>query len=382
MRGACEDAVASLDASVDAISSDDGGVTVDGTRDDGADGTTNDGGRDDATTNDGSNGDATASDGASDDGPAFDGPAFDGAAHDDGGACVPPYDTVTQCGACGVACVAPDDACLPVDGGYACGQLCTAPASNCGGSCVDESNDPANCGACGKFCPSHLCANGVCQGSTPGDVVVIGHDYATTPPGTSQGRVLANAAFIPSTNPLRVFSYERYVAPGALVNVKAILGQRATQLSRTVAYTVSIADGDVPAQLAPTAYDVMVVYDQSSAPAGALATLGASWAATLTTFTKGGGVVVVLDGAAGTGEMPQLITSAGLLAIASHASVAAGSAVTVTAQSDVVAIGVLNPYGVWDHSASFVPSSPAGVTFVVRNGDGSGDPLVAHRVIQ
>ena len=55
-----------------------------------------------------------------------------------------------------------------------------------------------------------------------------------------------------------------------------------------------------------------------------MAALGASWSATLTTFTQHYGIVVVLDGGTGVGEMPQLSTATGLLQVTAHAPVATG----------------------------------------------------------
>ncbi len=366
VAGACATAPFSVDATINGPSSDDGGGNVDGTT---SDAPTIDGGTGDGATNDGATTDASIGD-------------ADAGVAPDGAACVPPYDTIYQCGTCQTACVAPDDVCKPVgDGTYVCGQLCTAPLVNCGGACVDKTNDPSNCGACGKVCPSNLCIGSVCQGSTPGDVVLVGHDYATTAAATAQGTVLANAVFIPATNPLRVLSYERYADVTAVQNAKKIVGVRAASLNRTVAYTVSVADGDVPSKLSPSAFDVLVVHDQKAAAAGALGALGDSWAATLAAFDKAGGVIVVLDGDVGVAEMPQFVTSAGLLQVASHAPLASGSAVTVTAPSDDVGVGVLSPYGVWSHSATFTLADLTNVTVVVRAGNGSGSPVVAHRIV-
>ncbi len=367
VAGACAAAPYGVDATVGDANGDDGGATVDGT--------VSDGGRGDGNATDG----AASTDGASTDGPSD---ARDAATAPDGAACVPPYDTLDQCGSCVTACAPPNDVCAAQgDGSYACVQLCTSPLVNCGGACVDKTNDPFNCGACGKVCPSHLCAGSTCQGSTPGDVVLIGHDYATTPSSTAQGTVLQNAVFIPSTNPLRVMSFERYADATATANAKKILAGRAAQQQRTLSYTATSTDGDVPAKLTAADYDVLVVHDQKAAPTGALATLGSSWATTLGAFTKAGGVIVVLDGDAGTGEMPQFSTSGGLFQVTSHAPVLAGSAVTVTAPSDDVGVGVLSPYGVWAHTATFTLGNLTNVTLIVRNGDGTGAPIVAHRVV-
>ena len=40
--------------------------------------------------------------------------------------------------------------------------------------------------ACRRFCPSQICNNGACAGTTPGDVLFIGHDYQVPPAGAAQ----------------------------------------------------------------------------------------------------------------------------------------------------------------------------------------------------
>jgi hypothetical protein len=128
---------------------------------------------------------------------------------------------------------------------------------------------------------------------------------------------------------------------------------------------------------------VFVVLDQPGAPQGALATLSASWATTLVTFSQQGGVVVVLDGATGTGEMPTFVTGTGLLRIAAHAPLTTGAPLSVLSRADAVGIGVVNPYAAGGNSASITTEPNGGnVVYVVATSSdaSSGMPVVVHKV--
>ena len=231
------------------------------------------------------------------------------------------------------------------------GMTCPPPLTDCGGVCVDTSSDPFNCKVCGNVCVSQLCVNSTCVGSTAGGVVFIGHDYQTTPAGTAQARVLSNAAFFAGASP-HILSYERYANANAIARVKAILA------GATITSTVT--DSDIPNTLTITSYGVLVVQDQPTAASGAMATLGASWASTLGTFTSQGGVVIVLDGGTGVGEMPELSTATGLLEVESQAPIATGTRLFVTAPGDAGGVGVVSPYGAGSNSVSITLGSEAG----------------------
>jgi hypothetical protein len=251
------------------------------------------------------------------------------------------------------------------------GPVCTPPLVDCGGQCVDTTSDPFNCGACGTFCVSQICQSSMCVGSAAGGgIVFIGHDYSSTPAGTAQARVLSNAVFIPQLSQLRVLSYERYALQGAVNHVKNILTTAAQQEGRSLSITSTTNDADIPSTLTVQSYAVLLVHDQPSAPAGALAALGASWAPTLTQFTQQGGVVVVLDGGTGTGQMPQFVTATTLL--------------DVVAPNDAVGIGVVSPYGAGYSSVS-VTTEPSGgsVVYVVDlpSDAGVAIPVVVHKAL-
>jgi len=129
---------------------------------------------------------------------------------------------------------------------------------------------------------------------------------------------------------------------------------------------------------------VLLVHDQPSAPMGAMATLGASWMQTVTTFALQGGVVVVLDGGTGVGEMPDFATATGLLTVASQTALVDGTPLAVDAPTDAVGIGVVSPYGAGSHSVSLTAQpSGANVVYVVgvATDAGPGSPVVIHRVL-
>jgi hypothetical protein len=263
------------------------------------------------------------------------------------------------------------------------GPLCMAPLVDCGGVCVDTTSDPFNCGQCFNVCPSQICVMSMCQGSTAGGIVYIGHDYLNTPAGTAQARVLSNAVFIPQTNPLKVLDYERYAGAANIARVKAILNSFATQEGRGLSITSTSTDTDIPNELVFSAFQVLIVEDQSTAPSGAMATLGASWATTLTTFTQAGGIVVVLDGGTGVGEMPQLSTATTLLSVTAHAPITVGTPLDDVAPGDVVGVGVVSPYGAGRNSVSITTEASGGnVIYVIDLPSDAGmpPPVVVHKV--
>lgn len=255
----------------------------------------------------------------------------------------------------------------------------------CSGTCVDTTSDPFNCGACNVVCPSLLCSNSVCQGAVPGSLVTIGHDYGGTY-SAAQAKVLANAMLLSPATSLRVRSYEQYGASTAIANVKSIMSAAAAAASRTITFTVASTPSDVTPGMSALNTDVLVIHDQSGAPASTLGTIGSGWAATLASFTHVGGVVIALDGAGGTNpQMPTLIESAQILDVASDTLIAFGSALDVSAPADGVGLGVVSPYGAAKRSVHFACNEPNGgaVTYVVEDpaGDaGPAQPVVVHKV--
>lgn len=261
------------------------------------------------------------------------------------------------------------------------GPSCVSPQIACDGRCIDPTSDPYNCGSCGNVCPSMLCADSICVGSTVGGIVFIGHDY-TASAGAGPAVVLANSVFMPRSNPLRVLSYERYAQAAALSNVHAVLADTATALGRHLATTTTVSDGDIPAHLDAATYDVLLVHDQTTAARGAMATLGATWAPTLTTFTQQHGIIVILDGGSGVGEMPQFSTATGLLDVMGQTTATSGTPLQVMAPADAVGIGVVSPYAA-SESSVFLTAEPNGgdVVYVVGTMGNTQNPVVIHKVL-
>ncbi len=342
-----------------------------------------------ADASDGSFADATgdgSSTDASRDGSVTDATA-DGSATDASDASVdacppPPYDNAATCGSCFVKCVAPDTDCLNVGGSFVCRPPCTPPLQACRGVCVDLQSDPFNCGVCDKICPSNVCVAGKCQGANPGHVVTIGHDYEGSVLNSAQSKLLTNSVLLPSANPLKILSFEKWANPSSVARVKLIVG--AAALGRTLQYTVSNDEADLRNVLKLSQTSVVLVYDQAQLTAVDAPVIGAGWNAPLRTFAQEGGTIVVLDGADGNGQMPALLQSAGLLDTASHTPLATASRVAVVAPFDQVGLGVISPYAVLGRAVTFQSNEMNGgmVTFVVRQGiAGSGDPVVVHKLV-
>ena len=343
------------------------------------DGSSGDGSNDGST--DGSSTDGS-DDGSNTDGSNTDGSNTDGSLTD---ACPPPpYTSVSNCGACGVVCVSPNTTCrLDATNVFTCQPPCTPPLSDCNGVCVDLQNDPFNCGTCGKFCPSNVCSTALCQGATPGDIVVIGHDFQSGPPASSQAKLLSNAVFIPTSNPLRILSYEQFADAASVTQAKSVLTANAS--GRTLKYTVATTPAAIQAATLVANFDVILIYDQVNGTAAQLGPIATTAATPLNKFAKGGGVIVALDGASGQGAMPTFLTNAGLLDVPTHTSIAAGSLVRISAPGDKVGSLVIGPYGTFVRSATFKPNEPNGgnVVYVAQQlvGGVAMDPVVIHKVV-
>lgn len=294
----------------------------------------------------------------------------------------PPYSTPTHCGACGVVCAGATPSCKArLDGTYGCGPVCDAPTTLCPAGCVDLDVDPTNCGACGKTCPTGLCNGGKCRGAKSGHVVVIGHDFTGATPALSVSRVLVNAVFLPPKNPVRVLSYEQWSEPTSVARVKAILDDGALASGRTYVKSVATSLADFRDRLLIDKFDVALVFDQPNAPAGALSTVGVDAAVSLDSFSRVGGVVVVLDGASGISQMPQFLTASTMLGTSAHTTIT-GKAVDVVAPADAIGVGVLSPYSAPTRSVSFTVTEPPSTSLVtVVSEPVSAKPVVLHKVV-
>ena len=256
--------------------------------------------------------------------------------------------------------------------------LCAPGSTECGGVCIPTSADPDNCGACGKICRSNICINGECQGSTPGDVVVMGLDYAAASASSMETKALVNALTIPTTNPIRVLSYEEGADPTAVANTKALA---ASQIKgRKVTFKVATPTSLESSSLS-TYYDVVIVHGVPSTNPTAL---GARWKTPLGTFAMKGGLVLAIDDAST--PMPAMLQSAGLITTTGHTQLATMAHLLVSAPGDVMGTQILSPFAPFGAPVSFQGTTEgAGLTWVVRERVGSsgmGDPVILHRVVQ
>jgi hypothetical protein len=220
----------------------------------------------------------------------------------------------------------------------------------------------------------------MCQGATPGDVVLIGHDYASASYGSAQAKVLTNALTIPTSDPVRILSFEDGASAGAVVQVGNIA--RFGMRGRTVQLTRAAGASDLESLTLAQTYDLVLIHDSNQGdPVG----LGLRWRTALGGFAAQGGVVVALD--QGDYQMPDLISATGLLSVGSHTKLAADVHLLVTAAADIVGAQVLSPYAAFGAPVSFqsVSAQGADLTWVVRQklANGSpGDPVVVHRIVR
>ena len=304
-------------------------------------------------------------------------------------ACTPPYNTTQNCGQCGVVCQTSAAICKPDNTGLWVCAACEVPLDPCGSFCVDLQNDWENCGTCGNVCPTGICQAGKCRGSSVGHAVLIGMNYRTWTAGSPAVRLFANAAFLPSTNPVRIARYAEFAdtAPNGSVNqVNAVLNWSSTYKGRSFTVTDFTAYQEIPASLSIDQHDLLLIHDQPNASPGTLAAVGDAWKATLSSYVLAGGTIVVLVSANGQNEMPSLLSRAGLLDVSAVTSVNF-SVLVNDAPADVVGLNVQSPFLARVDTVSMatneVPNSL--LSFIVDqqtpSDAGANPPVVVHRVI-
>lgn len=301
--------------------------------------------------------------------------------------CFPPYDTAEQCGSCDNTCVDPNPLCAPDDmDGFQCVPACTPPLLACGDQCVDTNVNPLHCGKCFNLCPSGICQDGQCVGANPGHVALYCLDYAWAQQQTAHTVLLGNAVFLPLRSEVRILAFTRYASSSVRAEVDHVLAWSATARSRTYKLDPFTNATPLSSVLNVFDYDVFMVYEQSGASEAQLTSLGSAWATTLEQFARAGGVVVVLDGAQGTGAMPAFIRAAGLFDVNDHSAIAIDDRTTRFynhAPGDALGIGVVSPLSPVPYSCTFDASLPADgtSTFVVTDSAMGGSPVVIHRVV-
>ena len=316
-----------------------------------------------------------------------DGSVDSGAGGFDGGPnCVPPYDTPENCGNCGVKCTAPTSLCSPGNDRYVCTALCILPLVQCGDVCVNTDTDENNCGSCGRVCASGICQGGQCVGATAGHEVMFCMDFRNRPAaGAPQQHLLGNAILLNTVNPVRVLAFSEYAPAAVVTEVNATITAAATLRTRTWVPTPATTTLEVTNKLSVVNYEVLLVYDQSNAPAGVLSTIGSNLSGTVDSFVRAGGTVVVLAGDGGRAEMLDFLSAVGLMTATGQTSIT-GAQIYNRAPGDAVGLNVLSSFRAARETCTFTMSAPdASTSFVVTDTPSSGGmlgaPVVVHRVL-
>lgn len=255
-------------------------------------------------------------------------------------------------------------ACLALLGALAsgCGSLmeaeCAEGYSLSGGSCVKK----------------HL--NLACEG---GQGAVLGMNFSDVEPGTDEARLLGNAVFRLDEDPVKILDYRALAEWNAssVTNVVDLIASEAVARRRRVHTTVARDADEVVAALAGGGFDLLFVHDQPAAPAGALAELGASWAAPIAEFTSGCRDVVALVTAQGSAEMGELLRTSGVLALTGVEP--ASAADVVVSQEDPLLSGVGASFSGEQALGAFTIDASAGQSITVLLRTRAGVPVAVHR---
>jgi len=329
-------------------------------------------------------------DGEPPDGGFFDSP-LDGLGDAGPTECLPPHDEPSHCGDCDTQCADPKPLCAPDgNGSFECVPRCDPPLVECRGQCVDPASfnsDPDNCGRCGRECPSDIRQDGMCVGARFGHIALICSDFAAATPTTSTTTLLGNAVFVPTTNPVSVLAYTRGASANAVNRVNALIANAGSARFRSAEITEAKTPEAVTTNLNINDYQVMLIHDLDQAKPGDAAAAATGWASAsvLTSFARAGGVVIVIDGADGTGEMNELINTAALLdsATVSSQTDITGEQIWNNAPFDVLGVNVLSPFLGTAHTCTFETNAQpsASTIFVLTDDEDGGLPVAIHRVI-
>jgi hypothetical protein len=209
-------------------------------------------------------------------------------------------------------------------------------------------------------------------------------DYEQVFQSSAQTTLLGNAVFLPRRDPVRVLAYSEHAESAIMNSTDRTIRWAGTNLNLTADITRTASLTQIESELTLVNYDVFLVYDQSQAASGQLAAAGAQLAATLDAFTSPGGVVVVMSGGTGIGEMPAFATSAGLANISAETPYTSELAYN-RASFDVIGFGVISPFLTLASSCTLTTTeAPASDTvFVVTDTAptmGVGAPVVLHKI--
>lgn len=308
--------------------------------------------------------------------------------------CLPPFDSPSNCGACGNVCMKPNPLCGPDgEGGFHCVPKCIAPLVECNGQCLDPdsfNSDPDNCGRCGNKCPSDICQSGKCVGARYGNIALLCMDFNSAMSTSGPTTLLGNAVFAPAKNPVRVLSYTRGSSAAAVNRVHQVIdwagGARGRSAEITEAKTADVVTGS----LNINDFDVFLVHDLDQAKPGEPAAAATTWesGSVLSSFGRAGGVIVVVDGGDGIGEMNQLINAGKLLDPDGKVTIDSqtellNEQVWNNAPFDVLGVNVISPFLGTSHTCTFDITGKIGSDTILVLGDDEtgGSPVAIHRVI-
>jgi hypothetical protein len=311
--------------------------------------------------------------------------------------CMPPFNTPANCGACGNKCVDPEPLCeADGEGGFHCVPFCDPPLVECNGRCVmvpdAYQSDPQNCGKCGNVCPSDICQKGECQGAKYGNVALLCMDFNSATRDSGPTALLGNAIFAANKNPVRVLAYTRGTAAAAATRVNTVITWAGEARGRTAEITAAKTIDAVTTGLNVKDYDVFLIHDLDQAKSGEPAAAATAWESTsvLTSFSRAGGVIVVIDGGDGIAEMHELINAGNLFDPTGATSIDGQTDMTLdqvfnNAPFDVLGVNVISPFLGTSHTCTFdITAKAGGDTIYVLGNDNDGktaSPVAIHRVI-
>jgi hypothetical protein len=196
--------------------------------------------------------------------------------------------------------------------------------------------------------------------------------------------------FTPTVNPVKVLAYTRGARAAAVTRVNSVIGWAGSARGRSADITEAKTVAAVTANLNILDYQVLLIHDLDQAASGDPAAAATTWesGSVLSSFAKAGGVIIVLDGGDGTGEMHQLINAGNLLDPSQKTSLSGQTDATLgqvwnNAPFDVLGVNVLSPFLGTSHTCTFDTNAKPGsdTIFVLSDDEAGGTPIAIHRVI-
>jgi hypothetical protein len=199
---------------------------------------------------------------------------------------------------------------------------------------------------------------------------VVGNSYLKSNP--SWDRVLGNAMFLKESTKVNVLVYRGTAAAALNTGAQAALGRAATMLHRTIVKTTITSSAAVQTSL--PAMDVLVIEAQPQLDDFGLGSLANEWSMVLDDFTRGGGIVIVMDAPSaknhGTAQvLGQLMPM--------HETTSLGTLGTVAAANDQAVGRVPLMFALADSVGYAAPSG-----FIDAAVSDTGAVLVAHRSVE